>query len=124
MKCTWLKEHELNQNSLLKDVNKKSENENEMKVTLTVQFMELLSLKNDDIVAAGVDFTNILMHSFYTVRSQKCKNSDKLSVSLWAFGICTHKSMCKMLMKWTPTINFLNILCARFLYEFFAKAKV
>ncbi len=43
-------------------------------------------------ITPGVDFTNIFMYSFYARSSQKRKNSVKLSVSFYAFGIYERKS--------------------------------
>jgi len=50
---------------------------------------------------AGVNFTNMFTHCFYTHRSQKCKKTVKYSVPFWAFRIFTRKS-CLMLVKLTP----------------------
>jgi len=41
---------------------------------------------------SGVNFTNIFTYSFYARSSQKCKNSVKLLVSFYAFGIYWSKS--------------------------------
>jgi len=53
------------------------------------------------LVKSGVDYTNMFMHIFYVRRSQKRKNSVKLSLSFCALGIFGHKSCAKMLMKLT-----------------------
>jgi len=36
---------------------------------------------------------------------------------------CTTKVARIMLMKYTPVVNFINVICARFSYKFFNKAK-
>ncbi len=41
----------------------------------------------------GVDFTNLFLHSFYAHRSQNRKKTVKLSMSVFSFRICMHKSM-------------------------------
>jgi len=41
---------------------------------------------------SGLNFTNIFTYEFYTCSSQKRKNSVKLSVSFYAFGIYWRKS--------------------------------
>jgi len=48
---------------------------------------------------SGVDFTNMFRCSLYSLRSQKWKNSVKLSVSFCAFGICARKALSKILVK-------------------------
>jgi len=40
----------------------------------------------------GIDFINIFTRSFYTYKSPQPKNSIKLSVSFYAFGIYVRKS--------------------------------
>ena len=39
-----------------------------------------------------VDFCNIFTHSHWVGRSQKCKNTDNLTVFFYAFGLFSHKS--------------------------------
>jgi len=49
-----------------------------------------------------VNFANIFMHSFYTLRAQKRKKAVKSLGSFCAFGICMWKAARKALVKSTP----------------------
>jgi hypothetical protein len=49
----------------------------------------------------GLNFSNIFTYSFYTRSSQKRKNSVKLSVSSYTFGIYEAKALRRTLMKLT-----------------------
>ncbi len=66
------------------------------KVTLKESFCFISPNKWHTVASLGiwlwVDFTNMIMCSFYTRRSQKRKNSVELSVSTCTFGIFMHKS--------------------------------
>jgi hypothetical protein len=51
------------------------------------------------------------------------KDNQVISVFLHVWDLCEKKAVRKTLLKLTPAVNFINIIRAHFLYEFFAKAK-
>jgi len=53
----------------------------------------------------GVDFPNMFTHSFYSQRSQKCKNIVKPSVFFTVLGSSRVKASREMLVKWTPGVE-------------------
>jgi len=50
-------------------------------------------------------------------------DSQVVSVIFALLGSAQTKAACKMLVKSTPCVNFINVLHMRFSNEFFAKAK-
>ena len=54
--------------------------------------------------------------SFCACRSRKRKNTVKSSVYFYAFGIYKRKTVCRMLMKLSPGVNFINILHEAFTF--------
>ncbi len=76
-------------------------------IALEQKYLILIASANLIVVVLtyGVDFTNMFTPSFYTCRSQKNKNSNKLSISFCAFGICMCKTARKMLTKSTIQIT-------------------
>jgi len=75
------------------------------------------ALRNEqaNMLVTWVDFTNMFTHSFYARRSKERKKTVKSSVSFCAFWdlICT-KATHKMLVKWTPGLNLINVLYTAF----------
>ncbi len=67
----------------------------------------------------GINFINVLCTAFYVRRSWKCKNSVKLSVSFYSFGIRVCKSFVKTVdeidTRWRTGENNLGVIEGSFL---------
>jgi len=66
---------------------------------------------------AVANFTNMFTQRFYASRSEKRKMVNDLTFNLALLGSMSVKASSKMLMKLTRGVNFINFLCALFLYE-------
>jgi len=61
--------------------------------------------------------SSTFLRSFYVQRSDKCKKYGQ-AVNLFALlGSALVKAACKMLMKLTPCVNFINVKRTNFLYK-------
>ncbi len=88
-----------------------------------VEFLEEFAyLLSGELQYPGVNFTNVLLEQLLRAKIPKAeKDSQPISV----FGIFAHfKAAHIMLVKLTPSVNFINILRAHFLYESLFKAKL
>ncbi len=72
-------------------------------------------------VVLRVNFTNMQLLQEEIPKAQK--DNQVISVFLHVWDLCEKKAVRKTLLKLTPAVNFINIIRAHFLYEFFAKAK-
>jgi len=63
---------------------------------------------------SGVNFINILRAAFGRTDNRSAKKADNLTVFLALLGSAGIKAACRMLMKMTPGVNFVNILTAPF----------
>jgi len=73
------------------------------------------------LVSAAVNFINVYTRVFCTKFWRQSWNVSRKSCQK---RHSYEKFICKTLMKLTPVVvNFINIICAHFSYEFFAKAK-
>ncbi len=77
----------------------------------------------ENVPRLGFNFTNIIQAAFALVDPKSVKNTDKSSLLFYTFGLCTRKSCTYNVDEITVGVNFINIFCLRFLYEFLAKAK-
>jgi hypothetical protein len=57
------------------------------------------------------------MSSFFARRFQKHKSTNDLTVFFVMLGSARVKALGKTLVKLTPGVNFINVFCARILYE-------
>jgi len=64
-------------------------------------------------------FHQPLASSFYARRFQKLKKTVKSLLFSAHLGSAWIKAADKMLVKWTPGVNFINILRAHFVQKFF-----
>jgi len=65
-----------------------------------------------------VNFTNMFTHRIYNQRSTKTIKDSQVNIVLFALLGSSHvKASCRMLVKFTPGVNFINV----FTYEFFVK---
>jgi len=62
----------------------------------------------------GVNFTNALLAAFTLVDPESIKNTVKSSVSFMLLGSGRVKAVCRMLMKLSLGVNFVNILTQSF----------
>ncbi len=67
---------------------------------------------------ASVDFTNILRTAFMLKDPQSANCQLHLDCLLSRLGSSRLKAARKMLVKLTPAVNFINVLCANFSYEY------
>ncbi len=71
-----------------------------------------------------VNFANILRAALTRGDPESAKKTIYLTVFFALSGSACVKAARKLLVKFTPDVNFINVLRANFLYEFFAKAKM
>jgi len=65
-------------------------------------------------IPPGVDFTNILCTAFKCTDPKTAKKDIQLDCIFCAFGTCTVKATCKILVKMAPGVNLTKILQATF----------
>jgi len=68
-------------------------------------------------LSSGVDFTNIYTPSFCAHGFQKRKKTNALAAFFTLLDSARVKAVHRMLMKLSQGVNFINILCAHFLYK-------